>query len=87
MSIIYGPGQQPPHGSRFGGVYSEEFQADIEAEITECFYCGKAVGFPALFWMGLTGEIYLHPDCFQLLTVRLMRDLHEIQCMPKDGAS
>lgn len=81
MAVIYGPSQQPPEWSHFSGAYSQAMRSDVEAEEAECFYCGKAVGFPALFWMGATGNVYLHPDCLQLLIVRLMRDLHEIQCM------
>jgi hypothetical protein len=45
-----------------------------------CFYCGEPLFDPAVYWMGHTGEIYLHPPCVLTLFVRLARDLHEIDC-------
>lgn len=43
-----------------------------------CFLCGQALSDPAVYWMGATGEIYLHPGCGTDLLVRLARDVHEI---------
>ena len=42
-----------------------------------CFLCGKILGDPAIFWMGATAEIYLHPLCVMPLFVCLGRDVHE----------
>lgn len=43
----------------------------------QCFYCGQDTADPAVYWAGMTGEIYLHPPCVEALTVRLLRDVHE----------
>jgi len=45
----------------------------------DCFYCGKKMKYPVVTWMGSTGEINLHPDCVLKLSVRLFRDVHEVQ--------
>ncbi len=37
----------------------------------QCFYC---------HWSGSTGSICLHPTCVIELTIRLYRDVHEIEC-------
>jgi hypothetical protein len=46
-----------------------------------CFFCGKAADSPMVFWMGLTEPMYLvlHPACCLDLSLRLFRDVHEIQ--------
>jgi hypothetical protein len=44
-----------------------------------CFLCGQDLSDPAVYWMGATGDLYLHPDCVTKLFVVLARDLHEIQ--------
>lgn len=44
-----------------------------------CFLCGESLHDPAVFWMGVTGELYLHPACVLDLFVCLCRDLHEIR--------
>ncbi len=47
----------------------------------QCFYCDKVLGStPTLLWMGSTGFLRLHPNCFMDLTTRLFRDYHELQC-------
>jgi hypothetical protein len=45
-----------------------------------CFYCHEPTSDPAVLWDGATGAIYLHPVCVAHLTVRLYRDLHELDC-------
>lgn len=45
----------------------------------ECFYCGQPLHEPAVFWMGATGDVYLHPPCVVELTIRWYRDLHELR--------
>ncbi len=44
-----------------------------------CFFCGRALSDPAVFWAGETGEIFLDPECVASLSTRLLRDLHEVQ--------
>jgi hypothetical protein len=44
-----------------------------------CFLCGGELHDPAVFWMGVTAEIYLHTDCVLDLAVRGFRDVHEIR--------
>jgi hypothetical protein len=45
-----------------------------------CFYCYDALDDPAVYWMGATSEIYLHPTCVAQLFIRLARDVHESEC-------
>jgi hypothetical protein len=45
-----------------------------------CFYCNKPLIDPSVYWLGATGEIYLHPSCVLDLFVRLARDVHEAEC-------
>lgn len=53
--------------------------ADLSAVGKTCFFCHELIAEdPAILWMGST-EIYLHPKCTVELTVRLLRDLHEIE--------
>lgn len=44
-----------------------------------CFFCYEAISYPAVFWMGSGGRIYLHPRCALELLVRLLRDVHELE--------
>jgi hypothetical protein len=46
----------------------------------DCFYCGHPMTSPGIQWLGSTGEIWLHPGCVVELTIRLYRDVHEIEC-------
>ena len=41
-----------------------------------CFFCGEPCSDPAV---GASGAIYLHPRCVTDLTIRLYRDLHELE--------
>lgn len=45
-----------------------------------CFYCYGATEDPAIIWAGSTGEIFLHPACAAELTIRLIRDVYELEC-------
>ena len=55
---------------------AETFPAQGE----RCFYCHGTLEDPAVMWMGHHGNILLHPGCVVDLTIRLFRDVHEIQC-------
>jgi hypothetical protein len=45
-----------------------------------CLYCGETMSHPAVHWSGVNGqEIFLHSDCAIHLSVRILRDAHEIQ--------
>ena len=48
-----------------------------------CFLCGEALHDPAVFWAGMTAEIYLHPACVVELAVALFRDLSELKTQRK----
>jgi hypothetical protein len=49
-------------------------------EHAQCFYCDQPLRAPSVDWMGATGTISLHPGCVVELTIRLYRDLHELEC-------
>ena len=44
-----------------------------------CFLCHGKLTYPAVHWMGSTGDIVLHPACVLDLFVRMARDLHQIK--------
>lgn len=44
-----------------------------------CFYCHQPTVDPAVVWSGATSEIYLHPRCVVEFTIRLYRDLHQLE--------
>ena len=49
-----------------------------------CFYCGSpVVSTRGVYWMGSPKAytIVLHPACTVNLTIRLLRDVHAIQCI------
>lgn len=46
----------------------------------KCFYCHTSIeAMPYINWMGTT-EIELHPACVVELCLRLLRDVHEVEC-------
>ena len=48
----------------------------------QCFHCDTPIrSARAIEWMGSGGSIYLHPDCAVDLMIRIMRDVHAIQCI------
>lgn len=54
-----------------------------------CFHCGDFMTDPAIVWRGgaIEGigiQIMLHPRCAIDFMIRLMRDVHEIQCVTGD---
>lgn len=59
--------------ARHNGVYGLP-------EGQECFYCGHTIRDVGIMWMGVGGEVYLHPPCVVELTIRLFRDVHEYEC-------
>ena len=60
--------------------YSEVFAPLLAAD---CFYCHEPLGPQGVMWSGTSGEIILHPGCVIELTIRLLRDVHEIECQRK----
>ena len=50
-----------------------------------CFYCYRPLSAPFVHWLGSTGSIALHPPCVIELTIRLYRDVWEIECSPGYG--
>jgi len=60
--------------SRFVG------QVVVTAEGESCFYCGNPTGDPAVVWSGFGGEIFLHPACCVELAIRVLRDVHAMEC-------
>jgi len=55
-------------------------QVIITAHGQICFYCYGATEDPTIIWVGSTGEIFLHPACAAELIIRLIRDVHELEC-------
>lgn len=55
-----------------------EDYAPLEGEL--CFYCHQRLRAPSVLWIGADGDIYLHPECVVELTIRLFRDLWELEC-------
>lgn len=51
-----------------------------EAKSQCCFYCYKLVTTPAVLWAGEGGRIFLHAGCAVDLAIRILRDVHEIEC-------
>jgi|HubBroStandDraft_1064217.scaffolds.fasta_scaffold463669_2 hypothetical protein len=47
-----------------------------------CFYCGKLLFAPLIYWSGQTGEISMHPECAERLIIRLALDVYRWQCDP-----
>jgi hypothetical protein len=51
----------------------------------ECFFCGERLRQPSsddqafVMWGGRTSTILLHPECIMSLTLRLFRDVYEIE--------
>jgi len=52
-------------------------------EKKECFYCYKKFGEIAIFWMGNSSDLWLHPNCVLKLAVRMFRDVHEAEITPR----
>jgi hypothetical protein len=49
----------------------------------KCFYCSAPIQeFPYIDWLG-TSEIDFHPACVIELCVRLLRDVHQVECESK----
>ena len=46
---------------------------------TQCFYCGYPISGTVVLWWGESGDIHLHPGCTVELSIRLLRDVHEIE--------
>jgi len=45
-----------------------------------CFYCDRKIALGwAVQWQGTTA-IFLHPGCAVEFTIRIMRDIHDIEC-------
>ncbi len=51
----------------------------------DCFYCGRIIeADPVIEWRGFADfRFLLHPCCLVELTIRLFRDLHELECRNK----
>lgn len=55
----------------------------------KCFYCGLVLSQEeyAVQWMGFGGDsghtLYMHSGCTVELTIRLLRDVHEVECRTK----
>jgi len=65
-------------------MYNAEQWPECELVGRRCFYCGRPVQPPGVYWHGFGDEdvpwIVLHPGCVIDLFVRLARDVHEIEC-------
>ena len=45
-----------------------------------CYYCAGVLESPFLVWMGAGEALTLHPACTVELTIRLLRDVHQVEC-------
>ena len=63
----------PGHGP------SDWTEAHLREPLT-CFLCGERVCPPLIEWSGCGATIALHPACAVDLTIRLMRDVHALEC-------
>lgn len=48
-------------------------------EGTPCFYCHQGLQGTVILWWGSGADIYLHPACAVELSIRLLRDVHEVE--------
>jgi hypothetical protein len=48
-----------------------------------CFFCGEGFWAPrrVVAWFGYGYTLWLHPECAVNLMLRLMRDVHAVQCI------
>lgn len=46
---------------------------------TPCFYCHQRLQGSVVMWWGEGADLYLHPECTVELSIRLLRDVHEIE--------
>jgi hypothetical protein len=51
----------------------------ITADEQRCFLCGEATADPAVLWSGFSEDVFLHPACAVEMTIRLLRDVHELE--------
>jgi hypothetical protein len=51
----------------------------ITANDQRCFLCGKATDDPSVMWSGFTDDIFLHAECAVEMSLRLLRDVHELE--------
>ena len=45
-----------------------------------CYYCAAHLGSPFVMWMGAGEPLALHPRCVVELSIRLLRDVHQVEC-------
>jgi hypothetical protein len=51
----------------------------ITADDQRCFLCGETTADPSVMWSGFSADIFLHPECAVEITLRLGRDVHELE--------
>lgn len=57
-----------------------------------CFHCEQPTGDPQVWWIGVDEHgrcihIVLHPACAIELAIRMLRDVHEIECRAEIGVA
>src|SRR3989338_3850979 len=45
-----------------------------------CFFCGHRLAYPVIGWMGHGSDLVMHHHCALSLCIRLIRDVHEVEC-------
>jgi hypothetical protein len=45
-----------------------------------CFYCAEIMSSPFIIWMGAGEPLALHPNCTVEFSIRLLRDVHQVEC-------
>jgi hypothetical protein len=51
----------------------------ITADDQRCVLCGEATDDPSVMWSGFSADIFLHPECAVEMSLRLGRDVHELE--------
>ena len=45
-----------------------------------CCYCGQELPYPFIAWWGFGETVALHVGCTVELCIRLLRDVHQVEC-------
>lgn len=64
-------------------IVHDPIPAHLPEDERICFYCFRPLTPPYVMWMGSIGAVSLHPPCAVEMTIRLLRDVHEVECRTK----
>ncbi|HEX6819550.1 MAG TPA: hypothetical protein VF120_14325 [Ktedonobacterales bacterium] len=82
MGVIYGPLllEQVKSLPTAGNFTSYDDVVGDQLPEQQCTYCGKQMTYPGVFWGVYEVDVWLHPACVVEWMIRLMRDVHQIEC-------